>query len=156
MSAELHPLAPHVLPSFIGAADGSDPLFSAITVILVLAVLGIGVGYLSLHAIPERLAHKHGNTQSQLIMVLALLALFTHNNIFWVVALILAVLKLPGFFNADSQYFRFVKKTDDNGCRPHRTATRSLRGGALSHARTDSLLVVYGLTRLPVPPLPPR
>ena len=97
MSAELHPLAPHVLPSFIGAADGSDPLFSAITVILVLAVLGIGVGYLSLHAIPERLAHQHGNTQSQLIMVLALLALFTHNNIFWVVALILAVLKLPDF-----------------------------------------------------------
>ena len=33
MSAELHPLAPHTLPSFIGAADGSDPLFSAITVI---------------------------------------------------------------------------------------------------------------------------
>ena len=97
MSAELHPLAPHVLPSFIGAADGSDPLFSAITVILVVAVLGIGVGYLSLHAIPERLAHKHGNTQSQLIMVLALLALFTHNNIFWVIALILAVLKLPDF-----------------------------------------------------------
>ena len=97
MSAELHPLAPHALPSFIGAADGSDPLFSAITVILVLAVLGIGVGYLSLHTIPERLAHKHGNTQSQLIMVLALLALFTHNNIFWVVALILAVLKLPDF-----------------------------------------------------------
>ena len=97
MSAELHPLAPHALPSFIGAADGSDPLFSAITVILVVAVLGIGVGYLSLHAIPERLAHKHGNTQSQLIMVLALLALFTHNNIFWVIALILAVLKLPDF-----------------------------------------------------------
>ena len=48
MSAELHPLAPHTLPSFIGAADGSDPLFSAITVILVLAVLGIGVGYLKL------------------------------------------------------------------------------------------------------------
>ena len=64
MSAELHPLAPHTLPSFIGAADGSDPLFSAITVILVLAVLGIGIGYLSLHAIPERLAHKHGNTQT--------------------------------------------------------------------------------------------
>ena len=97
MSAELHPLAPHALPSFIGAADGSDPLFSAITVILVVAVLGIGVGYLSLHAIPERLAHKHGNTQSQLSMELALLALFTHNNIFWVIALILAVLKLPDF-----------------------------------------------------------
>ena len=97
MSAELHPLAPHTLPSFIGAADGSDQLFSAITVILVLAVLGSGTGDLSIHAIPERLAHNHGNTLSQLIMVLALLALFTHNNIFWVVALILAVLKLPDF-----------------------------------------------------------
>jgi len=33
------------------------------------------VFYLKLHAIPEQLAHKHGNTQSQLIMALALLAL---------------------------------------------------------------------------------
>jgi hypothetical protein len=57
----------------------------------------VGVVYLKLHAIPEQLAHKHGNTQSQLIMVLALLALFTHNNIFWVAALIIALLKLPDF-----------------------------------------------------------
>ena len=110
MSAELHPLAPHTLPSFIGAADGSDPLFSAITVILVLAVLGIGIGYLSLHAIPERLAHKHGNTQSQLIMVLALLALFTHNNILWVVALILAVMKLPDFLTPINSISDSLKK----------------------------------------------
>jgi hypothetical protein len=97
MSGELHPLAPHTLPPFVGAADGSDPLFSAIIFIVILAVLGVGVFYLKLHAIPEQLAHKHGNTQSQLIMVLALLALFTHNNIFWVAALILALLKLPDF-----------------------------------------------------------
>ena len=92
MSGDLHPLAPHSLPPFVGAADGSDPLFSAIIFIVILAVLGVGVFYLKLHAIPEQLAHKHGNTQSQLIMVLALLALFTHNNIFWVAALILALL----------------------------------------------------------------
>ena len=124
MSAELHPLAPHVLPSFIGAADGSDPLFSAITVILVLAVLGIGVGYLSLHAIPERLAHKHGNTQSQLIMVLALLALFTHNNIFWVVALILAVLKLPDFLTPIRSISDSLKKltTTDADPTPNRNS----------------------------------
>lgn len=95
MSGQVHPLAPHELPGFIGAADGSDPLFTAVVFIVIAMVLGIGVFYLKLHAIPEQLAHKHGNTQSQLIMVLALLALFTHNNIFWVAALVLALLKFP-------------------------------------------------------------
>ena len=95
MTGQIHPLAPHELPGFIGAADGSDPLFTAVVFIVIAMVLGIGVFYLKLHAIPEQLAHKHGNTQSQLIMVLALLALFTHNNIFWVAALILALIKFP-------------------------------------------------------------
>ena len=110
MSGELHPLAPHSLPPFVGAADGSDPLFSAIIFIVILAVLGVGVFYLKLHAIPEQLPHKHGNTQSQLIMVLALLALFTHNNIFWVAALILALLKLPDFLTPINSISDSLKK----------------------------------------------
>jgi len=110
MTGDIHPLAPHSLPPFIGAADGSDPLFSAIIFIVILAVLGVGVFYLKLHAIPEQLAHKHGNTQSQLIMVLALLALFTHNNIFWVAALILALLKLPDFLTPINSISESLKK----------------------------------------------
>ena len=110
MSGDIHPLAPHSLPPFVGAADGSDPLFSAIIFIVILAVLGVGVFYLKLHAIPEQLAHKHGNTQSQLIMVLALLALFTHNNIFWVAALILALLKLPDFLTPINSISESLKK----------------------------------------------
>ena len=110
MTGDIHPLAPHSLPPFVGAADGSDPLFSAIIFIVMLAVLGIGVFYLKLHAIPEQLAHKHGNTQSQLIMVLALLALFTHNNIFWVAALILALLKLPDFLTPINSISDSLKK----------------------------------------------
>ena len=110
MSGELHPLAPHSLPPFVGAADGSDPLFSAIIFIVILAILGVGVFYLKLHAIPEQLAHKHGNTQSQLIMVLALLALFTHNNIFWVAALVLALLKLPDFLTPINSISESLKK----------------------------------------------
>lgn len=51
MSAETHPLAPHVLPSFIGGADGSDPLFSAIIVIVVIAVLG--TGYMAIEGLPH-------------------------------------------------------------------------------------------------------
>ena len=110
MTGDIHPLAPHSLPPFVGAADGSDPLFSAIVFIVILAVLGVGVFYLKLHAIPEQLAHKHGNTQSQLIMVLALLALFTHNNIFWVAALILALLKLPDFLTPINSISESLKK----------------------------------------------
>ena len=110
MTGDIHPLAPHSLPPFVGAADGSDPLFSAIIFIVILAVLGVGVFYLKVHAIPEQLAHKHGNTQSQLIMVLALLALFTHNNIFWVAALILALLKLPDFLTPINSISESLKK----------------------------------------------
>ena len=75
-----------------------------------IAVLGIGVFYLKLHAIPEQLAHRHSNTQSQLIMVLALLALFTHNNVFWVAALILALLKLPDFLTPINSISESLKK----------------------------------------------
>ena len=110
MSGDLHPLAPHALPPFVGGADGGDPLFSAITFIVIALVLIIGVFYLKLHAIPEQLAHKHSNTQSQLIMVLALLALFTHNNIFWVAALILALLKFPDFLTPINSISDSLKK----------------------------------------------
>jgi len=125
MSGEIHPLAPHSLPPFIGAADGSDPLFSAIIFIVVLMVLGIGVFYLKLHAIPEQLAHKHSNTQSQLIMVLALLALFTHNNVFWVAALILALLKLPDFVTPLNSISESLKKLTPDGDPSSSPATKS-------------------------------
>ena len=43
MTGDIHPLAPYSLPSLIGAADGSDPLLSAITFVEILAVLGVGM-----------------------------------------------------------------------------------------------------------------
>lgn len=97
MSAETHPLAPHVLPNFLPGPDGSDPLFTAVLVLLVIILLLVGNLYFKLHAIPERMAHKHNHTQLQFITVLTILALFTHNNIFWVAALLLAVVRLPDF-----------------------------------------------------------
>ena len=50
MTGDSHPLAPHSLPSLVGAAGGSDPLLSAITFTVILAVLGVGV----IHAIIPR------------------------------------------------------------------------------------------------------
>jgi hypothetical protein len=43
-------------------------------------------------------------------MVLALMALFTHNNVFWVATLILALLKLPDFLTPINSISESLKK----------------------------------------------
>ena len=91
----IHALAPEHLPRFIGGPDGSDPLFTVVIVLLVALLMVVGNLYFKLHAVPERMAHKHNNTQLQFITMLTILALFTHNNVFWVAALLLAVVRLP-------------------------------------------------------------
>jgi multisubunit Na+/H+ antiporter MnhF subunit len=97
MSDTLHPLAPHELPGYLSAADGSDGLMTMVIIFLFLLMLVVGNFYFKLHALPERMAHRKSHTQLQIITVLALLALFTHNNIFWVAALLLAVVKFPDY-----------------------------------------------------------
>jgi hypothetical protein len=97
MSDTQHPLAPHELPGFLAAADGSDKLMVLVVILLLLLLLVVGNYYLKLHALPERMAHKTSHTQLQIITALALLALFTHNNLFWVAALLLAVVKFPDY-----------------------------------------------------------
>ncbi|MGV6849232.1 MAG: hypothetical protein ACWA5A_12725 [Marinibacterium sp.] len=93
----IHPLAPEHLPYFVPGADGSDPMFgNAVVFVVLLAFLG-GVFYLYLHSLPERMAHGQGRTQFQIVALLALLALFTHESIFWIAALLLAATTLPDF-----------------------------------------------------------
>ena len=96
-TAAINPAAPEHLPGYIVAADGSDGLFTIMTVFTVLLILGIGILYLTLHSMPERMAHKSNHTQMQVVGILALLALFTHNNLFWVVALLVAAFRPPDF-----------------------------------------------------------
>lgn len=92
-----HELAPLHLPNYLPGPDGSDPLFTAIVVMVLILGLVLGSLYFKLHALPERLAHSQSSTQLQLIAVLAILALLTHNNVFWVGALMLAVVRFPDF-----------------------------------------------------------
>ena len=94
---DTHPLALHHLPFFLPGSDGSDPLFTVVVVVLVTVLVTAGALYFKLHAIPEHLGVKHNSTQLQLISVLAVLALFTHNNAFWILALLIAVIRLPDF-----------------------------------------------------------
>jgi hypothetical protein len=96
-TATLHPAATDHLPFFITAPGQTDGLFSAMIVFLVVVVFAVGLLYLRLHALPEHLAHGASKVQLQLVGVLALLALFTHNHVFWIAALLLALVQFPNF-----------------------------------------------------------
>jgi hypothetical protein len=97
MSDVVHPVAPHYQPFFITAPGQGDTLMLAMGIFLLLAVIGIGVFYFKLHALPEQLAHRGQKIQFQLVAVLALLALFTHNHAFWIAGLLIALVPLPDF-----------------------------------------------------------
>ncbi|WP_371807878.1 hypothetical protein [Ruegeria sp. HKCCA0235A] len=96
-AADLHPMATGHIPGYVVAADGSDYLFSAMVVFFVVLVVLIGVGYLTLHSVPEKMAHENNHPQFQLVGILALLALFTHNGLFWIAAILVAGFQFPDF-----------------------------------------------------------
>jgi len=97
MTASLHPAASHHLPAFITAPGETDVLMVVMAAILLLAVLGVGILYFRLHSLPEHIAHKGQKIQFEIVAVLGLLALFTHIHIFWVAALLLALVDFPDF-----------------------------------------------------------
>jgi hypothetical protein len=97
VSETLHPAAPHHLPSFITAPGETDVLMIVVGIILIGSILAVGNLYLHLHTLPERMAHKGQKLQFEIVAVLGLLALFTHNHLFWVIGLFLAMVDLPDF-----------------------------------------------------------
>src|SRR2546430_16961917 len=97
VSEALHPSAPHHLTGFITAPGDTDVLMIVVAIMLLGAVVGVGNLYLHLHTLPERMAHKSQKLQFEIVAVLGLLALFTHNHLFWVIGLFLAMVDLPDF-----------------------------------------------------------
>jgi hypothetical protein len=97
LSDQLHPLAPHHFPAFITAPGETDVLMVVMGIFLIVAVLAVGNFYLKLHSLPERMAHKSQKLQFEVVAVLGLLALFTHVHLFWIAALLLAMIDLPDF-----------------------------------------------------------
>lgn len=93
----LHPLATEHLPIFVTAPGQGDWLMVGTGVFLILAVIGVGVLYFKLHALPEHMAHRGQKVQFEIVAVLALLALFTHNHLFWIAGLLLALVPIPDF-----------------------------------------------------------
>ncbi|THK37230.1 hypothetical protein EHS39_15510 [Ensifer sp. MPMI2T] len=97
MTEALHPAAVDHLPVFITAPGQTDVLFNVMVVFVLLMVFLVGILYLRLHALPEHMAHGASKAQLQIIGVLALIALFTHNHLFWIAALLLAMVEFPDF-----------------------------------------------------------
>jgi hypothetical protein len=93
----LHPEAVAHLPPFITLPGETDWFLIGMGIFLIAAVVGIGVFYLKLHSLPEHMAHGGQKVQFEIVAVLALIALFTHNHLFWIAALLLAMVPLPDF-----------------------------------------------------------
>src|SRR6187399_3430791 len=79
------------------APGDTDYLMIGVGIFLILAVVGVGNLYLQLHSLPERMAHKSQKFQFEIVAVLGLLSLFTHNHLYWVIGLFLAMIDLPDF-----------------------------------------------------------
>ena len=92
-----HSAATQHLPSFVTAPGDTDVLLIVTAVVLLLSVLGFGIFFLRLHALPEQMAHKSHKLQFEIVAVLCLISLFTHQHIFWIAGLLLAMIDLPDF-----------------------------------------------------------
>src|SRR5580704_10183210 len=97
LTASPNPIATHHMPFFITAPGETDILFNATLVILVACIILTGVVFLTIHSLPERMAHKSQKILFDLIALLCLLALLTHEHLFWFIAIVLAFIPIPDF-----------------------------------------------------------
>jgi hypothetical protein len=98
MSEAMHPMASHHLPGFITPPGETDVLFAVAIIFFLILAIAVGSLYFRLHSLPERIAHDASHIQFQLVAVLSLIALVTHNNVFWIAALLLALVPIPDFW----------------------------------------------------------
>jgi hypothetical protein len=108
-------MTPHHLPFYIVKPGETDVLMIVTGIFLILAVLGVGNIYLRLHSLPERMAHRSQKLQFEIVAVLGLISLFTHNHIFWIAGLLLALIDLPDFSTPLSRIAGSVEKIADTG-----------------------------------------
>ena len=85
------------MPFYITAPNETDVLMWGTGIFLIGAVLWVGTLYWRLHSLPERMAHKSQKLQFEIVAVLGLISLFTHNHIFWIAGLLLALIDIPDF-----------------------------------------------------------
>lgn len=97
MSVSPNPIATTHMPFFVTSPGETDVLFNITLWFVVTCIVLTGVVFLTIHSLPERMAHKSKKVLLDLIALLCLLALLTHNHFFWFVAIVLAFIDIPDF-----------------------------------------------------------
>ena len=110
MSELRHTLFPEHLPSFMTAPGETDVLMVITGAILLLFAVAVGVLYFRLHHLPEHLASKSQKVQYEIVAVLGLLAMFTHEHLFWIAGLLLAFIDIPDFGNLFGRIARAAER----------------------------------------------
>ena len=109
MSASPNPIATTHLPFFITAPGETDVLFNVTLVFVVACIILTGVVFLTIHSLPERMAHKSKKILLDLIALLCLLALLTHEHLFWFAAIVLAFIDIPDFLSPVNRIAKSVE-----------------------------------------------
>ncbi len=142
MADTTHPAAIEHLPIFISAPGQSDILFNIVVVFLLLVVLAIGNLYFQLHAVPERMAHRTNRVQMEIVAVLALISLVTHNHLFWIAALLLAFVQFPDFSTPMESIARSLRRlaTKDEAARvmPDEASSQARTAGGDAREKSDA------------------
>jgi hypothetical protein len=83
-------------------------------VILLVSVLGFGILFLTLHTLPERIAHKSHKLQFEIVAVLGLIRAFHPHAHFLGAGLLLALIDFPDFGGWLGRIAGSVEKIADN------------------------------------------
>ena len=143
MAAPVDPTASHYLPSFITPPGETDVLMVVTAVILAVAILAFGVLFFRLHHLPEHMAHGAGKLQLEIVAVLCLIGLLTHNHAFWIAALLLAMIDIPDFGCWLGRITGAVEriageKSGGGAAQPRKTFVEAKKGEAAAAASFDT------------------
>jgi hypothetical protein len=109
LTATPNPIATDHMPFFITAPGQTDVLFNITLWFVVACIVLTGVIFFTIHSLPERMAHKSKKVLLDLIALLCLLALLTHEHLFWFAAIVLAFIDIPDFLTPVNRIARSVE-----------------------------------------------
>jgi hypothetical protein len=116
------------IPFFITAPGQTDTILAAVTIFVIAAVVLAGIFFLTLHTLPERIAHRSRKVQFDIVAILGLIALFTNEHIYWIIGLLLAFIEIPDFGSPVQRMVAAVEKI---------AATRSGPAPAVTQSAAD-------------------
>ena len=136
----LHPAARDPLPIVVTSPGETDVLFNITIIVFLIAIFLIGILYLRLHALPEQIAHKTSKIQFQLVAVLGLIALFTHNHLYWIAGLLLAFVEFPDFTSSMGSIAQSLDKIASRA--PQRSRSNSAQSERMEAPLSDPTIEV--------------